>query len=46
MSVLIFTKFNFDFLALYEMYFQNDFANGSIKLEGFTSHLQHSRPGF
>ena len=26
------------------MYFQNYFANRSIKLESFTSHLQHSHP--
>ena len=37
-------NFNFDFLFLYEMYFQNDFTNRSIKLASFTSHLQHSRP--
>ena len=30
----------FDFLALYKNYF----ADKSIKLESFTSHLQHSRP--
>ena len=35
---------NFNFLALYKMYFQNSFVNRSIKLESFTSHLQHSRP--
>ena len=34
-----FTNFNFDFLRLYKMYFQNCFANGSIKLASFTSHL-------
>ena len=37
--LLIFMSFNFDFLILYQMYFQNYFANGSIKLESFTSHL-------
>ena len=37
-------NFNFDFLLLYKMYFQNYFTNRSIKLESFTSHLQHSRP--
>ena len=36
--------FNFDFLVLYKMYFQNHFANRCIKLESFTSYLQHSRP--
>ena len=40
--LLIFTNFNFDFLALYKMYFQNYFAYTSLKLESFTSHLQHS----
>ena len=42
--LLIFINFNFHFLNLYKMYFQNYFANRSIKLESFTSHLQHSRP--
>ena len=42
--LLIFISFNFDFLALYKWYFQNYFANRSIKLESFTSHLQHLRP--
>ena len=31
--LLIFITFNFDFLVLYKMYFQNYFANLSIKLE-------------
>ena len=39
--LLIFTNFNFDFLLLYTMYFQNCFANRSIKLVSFTSHLQN-----
>ena len=37
-------NFKFDFLVLFKMYFQNYFANRFIKLEGFTSHLPHSRP--
>ena len=36
--LLIFTNCNFDFLVLYKMYFQNNFANKSIKLKSFTSH--------
>ena len=39
---LDFINFNFNFLALYRMYFQNCFTNRSIKLKSFTSHLQHS----
>ena len=42
--LLIFINFNFDFLALYKLYFQNYFANRSIKLESFTSHLQYLHP--
>ena len=38
-----FINFNFDFLALYKMYFRSYFANRYIKLESFTNHLQHSR---
>ena len=41
---LICINYNFDFLVLYKMYFQNYFARRSIILESFTSHLQHSRP--
>ena len=40
---LICLNYNFDFLVLYKMYFQNYFARRSIILESFTSHLQHSR---
>ena len=42
--LLIFINCNFDFLVLYKMYFQNSFANRSIKFKSFTSHLQHSHP--
>ena len=42
-TLLIFINLNFDFLVLYKMYFQNSFANRSIKWKSnFTSHLQHS----
>ena len=41
---LICINYNFDFLVLYKMYFQNYFARRSIILESFTSHLQHERP--
>ena len=41
---LICINYNFDFLVLYKMYFQNYFARRSIILESFTSNLQHSRP--
>ena len=37
--LLIFITFNFNFVALYEVCFQNYFANRSIKLESFTRHL-------
>ncbi len=36
---LICINYNFDFLVLYKMYFQNYFARRSIILESFTSHL-------
>ena len=42
--LLIFVNFNFDFLALYKIRLQNYFADRPVKLESFTSHLQHSRP--
>ena len=41
---LICINYNFDFLVLYKMYFQNYFARRSIILESFTSNLQHERP--
>ena len=43
---LICINYNFDFLVLYKMYFQNYFSRRSIILESFTSYFQefHSRP--
>ena len=41
--LLIFINFNFDFRALYKMYFQNYFANRFIKLESFTSTIYNLR---
>ena len=42
--ILICVDFEFDFLVLYRMYFQNYFANRSIKLQSLTCYLLHSRP--
>ena len=39
----IFINFNFDFLALYKMYFRNYFANRCKKLESFTSTIYNIR---
>ena len=36
-------KFNFDFLILYKMYFQNYIANRSIKVESFTNLVVHNK---
>ena len=42
--LLICINLNFDFPVVFMMYFQNYFANRSIKFESFTSHLKYSRP--